>query len=100
MNVATSYGGRIMSKRLVHSRSLKNLERRRTLFVAVVAVLGVTPYGAAVTWNNNSGNRSWSTASNWSSNVEPGSGDVVTFPAVIPPATLSDQPVLSSGELA
>ena len=44
---------------------------RRALFFTLAAVLGLTPYAAAQTWDGARANDAWTTANNWSPNGVP-----------------------------
>jgi fibronectin-binding autotransporter adhesin len=85
-------------------KRLRNRPRYATRNFALVATvlaaaLGVTPFAAADTWDNSSGNSLWSTNSNWADNTQPTNSDPVIFPDPIPPPGTIDI-TLSAGEQA
>jgi fibronectin-binding autotransporter adhesin len=101
-------------RRKVHNpgRRAKDCERKReplalaaAAATTLAAIVGVSDprggagsaYAATITWDGSS-DASWSTPANWSGNNEPGLGDDVIFPGVVPGT--GSTIALSTGELA
>lgn len=62
---------------------------------AIFLLLPTALKGGTATWNNSSGDGRWSTPANWSTNSEPGTSDIASFPA-----GLGSTVILTSGESA
>ena len=75
---------------------MPHLPRIPFLLALAAVTAPVTVRGAAVTWDNSSGDNLWSTAANWDGNSEPDAAAEVIFPVSLAGGTVS----LANGELA